>query len=310
MRILRSLLLLFAAAALIAGGCVLMAYHVARARSLAAMAPKAATGKAQAAISTPQDNANANAQAVELRFAKDPEVAPPLQTHDLAGAVISTAALKGKVVIINFWATWCGPCREEIPELIALQSRYKDDLQIVGVSEDDDPPEQVAKFAAKQGINYPVVMSNDALEKEYGGIEALPTSFLVNKDGRVVQKDVGLYPPAYYDLQVRALAGLPLPANTRVETFQDTGQIFLKNVDRASELPGVSFAGLTAAQKKEALHRLNAQMCTCGCQMTLAQCRISDPSCDVSDSMAAKVVHSITHPTGAAAASAKPGAER
>jgi thiol-disulfide isomerase/thioredoxin len=307
MKTVRTVLMLFAAFALILGGCVLMAYHVARAKSRAASAPKTA-GTAQPSVSMPQDNANA--QAVELKFAKDPEVAPPFQTHDLAGATISSAALRGKVVIINFWATWCGPCREEIPELVALQARYKDDLQIVGISEDDGPPEQVAKFAQKQGINYPVIMSSDALEKEYGGISALPTSFLVNKDGGVVQKDVGLYPPEYYDLQVRALMGLPLPANTRIETFQDTGQIFLKNVDRASELPGVSFAGLTDAQKKEALHKLNAQNCTCGCQMTLAQCRISDPSCDVSDAMAAKVVHSITHPGAGTATSSKPGANR
>jgi thiol-disulfide isomerase/thioredoxin len=308
MKMLRSVLMLCTAFALILGGCVLMAYHVARAKSRVVSAPKAAGGARQASVSTPQDSANA--QAVELKFAKDPEVAPPFQTRDLAGAAVSTAALKGKVVIINFWATWCGPCREEIPELVALQARYKDDLQIVGVSEDDGPPEQVAKFAQKQGINYPVIMSSDALEKEYGGVTALPTSFLVNKDGRVVQKDVGLYPPEYYDLQVRALMGLPLPANTHIETFQDTGQIFLKNVDRASELPGVSFAGLTDAQKKEALHKLNAQNCTCGCQMTLAQCRISDPSCDVSDAMAAKVVHGITHPGAATATSSKPGADR
>lgn len=172
--------------------------------------------------------------------------------------------------------------------MIALQSRYKDGLQVIGISEDDGPPDQVAKFAQKAGINYPVIMANEALEKEYGGIAALPTSFLVNKDGRVVQKDVGVYPLNYYDLQVRALMGLPV--NATIQTFKDEGQIFLKNADRASQLPGVSFAGLTAAQQKIALHRMNAQMCTCGCQLTLAECRINDTTCPVSASIAKKIV--------------------
>lgn len=192
--------------------------------------------------------------------------------------------------------------------MIALQSRYKDDLQIIGISEDEAPPDQVAKFAQKMGINYPVIMANEALEKEYGGIAALPTSFLVNRDGRVVQKDVGVYPPDYYDLQVRALMGLPV--NATIETFKDTGQIFLKNADRASQLPGVSFDGLTTAQKKLALHRLNAQMCTCGCQLTLAECRINDTTCPVSESIAKKIVEGFLHSNSPRAAAGKPGAVR
>lgn len=226
-----------------------------------------------------------------LYFAKDPESAPPFLVRDLSGNVVSTAALKGKVVLLNFWATWCGPCREEIPEMIKLQAQYKDTLEVIGASEDEAPPAQVAKFVQKAGINYPVIMSSPQLEGEYGGVAALPTTFVINTDGRVVQKNVGVYPFEFYDMEVRSVMGMPVTA--RIETFKDTGQIFLKNAARANELPGVSFAGLTAAQKKIALHRLNAQSCTCGCKLTLAECRINDTTCPISSGIANKIVRAI-----------------
>lgn len=299
--------MLLSMAVLVLAGCLLVIYHTARATNRSAMS--VADLAAQKTPAPQQASPNSDAKLISLYFAENPEVVPPIAARDLSGEGVSTAALIGKVVIVNFWATWCGPCREEIPEMIALQSRYKDTLQIIGVSEDDIPPAQVAKFVQKAGINYPVIMSSDALEKEYGGIPALPTSFLVNKDGRVVQKDVGLYPPDYYDMQVRVLMGLPVDAH--VKTFKDTGQIFLKNADRASELPGVSFAGLTPAQKKIALHRLNAQNCTCGCGLTLAQCRINDTSCPVSGDIAMKIVHSIARSSAnSPGASSKSGPAR
>ena len=243
-----------------------------------------------------------------LYFVKDPEPVPPFLLRDLSGNVVSTAALKGKVVILNFWATWCGPCREEIPEMIALQAQYKDQLQVIGLSEDEEPPPLVAQFAKKAGINYPVVMASGELEKEYGGIAALPTSFLINPEGRVMAKDVGVYPTDYYDLQVRALAGLPVSAH--VETFKDTGQIFLKNAAQATELPGVSFAGLTPEQKKAALRELNSKSCNCGCQLTLAECRINDTSCPFSTGLAMKVVRAIAHSPGANPKNQKSGLTR
>lgn len=235
--------------------------------------------------------ATAEEKPTVLYFAKNPEPVPPFLVQDLSGRVISTATLKGKVIILNFWATWCGPCREEIPELIALQAQYPDQLMIIGISEDEAPPAQVAKFAEKMGINYPIIMASRQLDSEYGGVAAFPTSFLINPDGRVVQKDVGVYPFEYYNMQVRALLGLPV--NAHIETFEDVGQIFLKNAAHASALPGVSFAGLTASQKKIALHRLNAQSCTCGCRLTLAECRINDTSCPISSGIANKVVKDI-----------------
>src|SRR3954462_3821101 len=97
---------------------------------------------------------------------------------DLDGRAVSTAALRGKVVLVNFWATWCPPCREEIPDLVALQTKYKDTLQIVGVSQDSGSLEDVRRFAREHGMNYPTIMSTPELEKLFPGIYALPTSFM------------------------------------------------------------------------------------------------------------------------------------
>ena len=226
-----------------------------------------------------------------IRFVKDPEIAHPFQARDISGINVSTADWKGKVVLLNFWATWCPPCRLEIPELIALQAKYGDRLQVVGVSEDEDPPQMVLQFARQVGINYPIVMENPALTESYPGVTGLPTTFVIDNRGRVVQRHTGLYPLEAYDREVRALLGLPVDAN--IETFVDTGQVWLKNAANATTLPGVEFGDLTAEQKKRALHRLNAESCTCGCGLTLAQCRINDSSCPTSLKIANQVVKDV-----------------
>ncbi len=223
-----------------------------------------------------------------IRFVKNPEMAPPLQARDILGKPISSAHWAGKVVLVNFWATWCPPCRVEIPELIELKKQYGDRLQIIGISEDEDSPEEVLKFARQKGMTYPIVMATAEMIESYGGVPALPTSFLLDTQGRVVQKHSGLYPIASYHREIRALLSLPIDA--RIETFVDTGQIFLKNAANATELPNVNFNGLNAEQKKHALHRMNAESCTCGCNLTISQCRVNDSECDTSMEMAAQIV--------------------
>jgi thiol-disulfide isomerase/thioredoxin len=228
-----------------------------------------------------------------IRFLKDPEMAPPLPARDISGAVVSKANWTGKVVLVNFWATWCPPCREEVPELISLQRQFKDQLQIVGISEDDDAAANVLRFAQQWRINYPIVMATPEVIAAYGGVPALPTTFVIDTQGRVVEKHAGLHPMDTYVLEIRALLGLPVEA--RIETFADTGQVFLKNAVNATELPGVNLTGLTPAQKKAALHRLNAESCTCGCTLTLSQCRVNDTECPVSGKIAEQVVKEVVH---------------
>ena len=116
----------------------------------------------------------------------------------------------------------------------------------------------------------------------------LPTTFLVDTRGRVVQKHIGFANPELYEMEIRAL--LDLPVNANVETFEDEGQVFLAN---ATELPGVDFSQLTSEQRKAALRQLNEQTCTCGCNLTLAQCRINDTTCDVSLALANQVMEKI-----------------
>ena len=247
--------------------------------------------KAGKKVSVPSGTAASGDKAMVIRFAKDPQPAPPFLLVDIDGKPVSTAGWQGKVVIVNFWATWCPPCREEIPILIHLADKYKDDLVVVGVSVDDGSPDEVREFARQVGINYPIVMRSRELLLEYGGVPALPTSFVINKEGRVVQKHEGLFSLPLYETEVRALLGLAVDAT--ITTFEDTGQIFLKNAERATELPGVDFSGLNAEQRKVALKRLNSQGCDCGCRFTLAQCRINDRGCPVSQGLAAKIVAEI-----------------
>jgi thiol-disulfide isomerase/thioredoxin len=255
------------------------------------------------AVQTSQDAADANV----IRFVKNPDAAPAFQLNDLNGNPVSLAEAKGKIVLLNFWATWCGPCRAEIPDLVDLQKRYADKFEIIALATDEDDPDEVRRFVLQSGINYRVAMSSDAVRRDYGGIAALPTSFVIDPEGRIVQKHVGLNDPSIYELEVRAMLGQAVDA--KVEYFEDNGQIFLKNAERATELPGVDFSKLNASQRSVALRRMNAESCNCGCKLTLAQCRINDSACRVSLALTAKVVSQVAHP-GAIKNSVKPAAPR
>jgi thiol-disulfide isomerase/thioredoxin len=235
---------------------------------------------------------SALAQMPVIRFVRDPDPAPDFKLKELAGKELTLEAFRGKVILLNFWATWCGPCRAEIPELVALQNRYKDRLQIVGLVVDDDDEKEIRKVIESEGINYPVALADTETRFAYGGIAALPTVFVINAEGRVMQKHVGLFNPALYEAEVRALLGLPIPA--KVETFQDEGDIFLKHADRAKILPGVDMSKLSPEQRDVALHKFNAESCTCGCKFTLAQCRIYDAACQISQKRTAEIVKEVS----------------
>lgn len=229
-----------------------------------------------------------------IRFVRDPDPAPEFKVKDLDGNDLSLASARGKVVLLNFWATWCGPCRAEIPSLITLQQGYKDQLQIIGLVVDEDDDKAVRSFATDKGINYPIALAPGKVRLDYGGIGALPTLFVINPEGKVVQKHVGLFNPGLYETEVRAL--LNLPVAVKVETFDDTGEIFLKHADRATMLPGVDTSALTPDQRNAALHKFNAESCSCGCKFTLAQCRIYDPACQMSKDRTAAIVKEISSP--------------
>ena len=240
-----------------------------------------------------------------IRFVRNPDLAPDFKLTSLDGKPVTLAGSRGKVILLNFWATWCGPCRAEIPDLVDLQNKYKERLQILGLVVDDEDQDSIKEFIERFGINYPVAIAGDDVRFQYGGIGALPTSFVLNAEGRIVQKHEGLRDPLLYETEIRALLGLPI-GNVKVETFDDTGQIFLKNAERASELPGVDLSKLTPEQKAVALHKFNAETCTCGCKYTLAQCRIYDRNCQISKTATAKIVAALAHPTPAKSEPAAP----
>jgi thiol-disulfide isomerase/thioredoxin len=289
----KSFIFVLAAIAGLAG----IAIGLAAGRSDLIRRPKASSSSTH--VVPPQPTAGIRNVAVQqsgqmpvVRFVSNPQAAPPFLVRDIDGNVISTAEWKDKVVLLNFWATWCPPCREEVPELVDLQTRYKDRLQVIGISMDDpEDTRTVKKFAVQEGVNYPIVMASREIILEYGGVPALPTSFVVNTESKVVQKHVGLYPTFVYETEVRALLGMPI--NATVETFKDEGQVFLKNAALATELPDVDFKELTPELKKIALRRMNSETCDCGCRLTLAQCRINDSLCPISKKLAAKVVADV-----------------
>ncbi len=129
-----------------------------------------------------------------------PVPAPAWSLPDLAGKVVNAGQFKGKVVVVDFWATWCGPCREEIPGYIKLQEKYgKDGLVIVGVSLDRKGPEAVRKFVEREGMNYVVVMGDAATVEAFGGFDAIPTTFLIDRDGNIRDRKTGAMATADYE---------------------------------------------------------------------------------------------------------------
>ena len=131
-------------------------------------------------------------------------LAPDFSLPDLTGQKLDLSSYRGKVVLLDFWATWCDPCREEIPHFVELQDKYGDQgLQIIGVSMDDGP-EPVREFYQRYKINYPVVMGNAKTGELYGGVLGLPIAFLIGRDGRICSKHVGAADISSLDREITA----------------------------------------------------------------------------------------------------------
>jgi thiol-disulfide isomerase/thioredoxin len=121
--------------------------------------------------------------------------APAFDVQTLDGQRLRLADLKGKVVLVNFWATWCGPCRLEIPELTKLYQTYKEQgFVVVGMSLDSQPEDYVRVEAKRMGADYPVALLGETAGEEWGGIVAIPTSFLIDRHGRIERSLQGYTP--------------------------------------------------------------------------------------------------------------------
>jgi thiol-disulfide isomerase/thioredoxin len=119
--------------------------------------------------------------------------APDFTLESLDGKNMTLSDLRGKAVLLNFWATWCTPCKIEMPWFVELQKQYgPDGLQVVGVAMDDSGKDDIAKFAKDMGVNYPVLIGKEAVGDAYGGVPALPETFFIGRDGKIVDKIIGL----------------------------------------------------------------------------------------------------------------------
>ena len=132
--------------------------------------------------------------------------APAWELKDLEGATVRSDQFAGKVVVVDFWATWCPPCRAEIPGYVELQKKYgKDGFVIIGVSLDQGGPEVVKAFAAKNAVNYSMVMGTDAVVAAFGGVEAIPTTFLIDRTGQIRDRKLGAEETAEYEKKILSI---------------------------------------------------------------------------------------------------------
>ncbi len=132
-------------------------------------------------------------KAESIRPASERKPAPDFALKDADGRTVHLSDYRGKVVLLDFWATWCGPCRMEIPWFIEMQRENKDrGFEVLGVSMDDNGWEDVKPFLAEMQVNYRIVIGNDRTAEVYGGVESLPTTFLIDREGRIAVVHVGL----------------------------------------------------------------------------------------------------------------------
>lgn len=138
--------------------------------------------------------------------ASDRKPAPDFELKDVNGRTVRLSAYRGQVVLLNFWATWCGPCKIEIPWFVEFQRTFKDrGFTVIGVSVDEDGWDAVRPFLAARQVNYPVVIATPEVEMKYGGVEALPMSFLIDREGRIASTHVGLVTKKTYEDEIRRL---------------------------------------------------------------------------------------------------------
>jgi thiol-disulfide isomerase/thioredoxin len=233
------------------------------------------------------------APAVKIQAKSNGEhpIAPAFSLTDISGIKLSLADYQGKVVMLDFWATWCGPCRMEIPGFVELQNRYgPEGFVAIGISMDADA-EPVVEFYKQFKMNYRVALGNDRLAEAYSAGWALPTTFLVGRDGRIYAKHVGATDPAIFEQEIKEL--LAMRADAEAVEFKPAS--VLNGVDKIelgnpaeidSEVPGVDISQLSAAQKEAFKKQLEGMPCTCGCKFNLLKCRQVDRRCEVSRKLA------------------------
>jgi len=146
------------------------------------------------------------AGAASVKPDKDRNEAPDFALKDADGRTVRLSDYRNKVVLLNFWATWCGPCKIEIPWFKELEQDYKDrGFAVLGVSMDEDGWDAVKPFVKDLGVNYRILLGTDIVAQMYGGVNALPTSFLIDQQGRIASVHLGLVSKSDYENDIQAL---------------------------------------------------------------------------------------------------------
>lgn len=131
---------------------------------------------------------------------------PPFDLLDLAGNSVTDRDLEGKVALVNFWATWCLPCKVEMPWFVDFQRKYKDrDFTVIAISLDEDGWDPVRRFAEDYELNFPVLLGDDSVAEDFGGVMALPTTLIIDRSGAVVSRHMGLVSRSTYEGEIEGL---------------------------------------------------------------------------------------------------------
>ena len=215
-------------------------------------------------------------------------LAPDFALTDSNGARLALSDYKGKVVLLDFWATWCGPCRIEIPWFVQLEEKYQSQgFAVVGVAM-EDTQDSVSEFYRQFHLNYPVALGDSKVAALYGGIGGLPTSFLIGRDGRVYSEHTGTTNADVFQDEIQQLlSAKPGVEDANFSPAGDPQEIDIGTPEEANpEVPGVDISKLSPAELAEFEKQLEQTKCTCGCKFTLLQCRRVDTACSVSRQMA------------------------
>jgi len=155
-----------------------------------------------------KENNEQSEQVHKTNVVQDTKKAPDFTLLSIDGKEINLSDYKGKIVILDFWATWCGPCRRGVPDLVSIQKSYGDKVAIIGISLDDERTKNdIIPFMKEYGINYPVVYGTSDVVRNYGNIQAIPTSFIIDQEGNIIDKYIGLVSKEIYVGRIEALLG-------------------------------------------------------------------------------------------------------
>jgi len=191
-------------------------------------------------------------------------IAPKFRLTDITGKPLNLSDYQGKVVLLDFWATWCGPCRWEVPDLVALQEKYRaSGLRVVGISLDDEA-DPIQRFYKEFEMNYPVAMGGDPLSNLFGGVTGLPTTFLIGGDGRIHDKHIGARGIEYFEPKVREL----LRTTAEALPSHDSRRATTQNTDLCLSPVGEADPAAMPAN------------CQCGCAKNHQKCRGTTMMCN------------------------------